>query len=209
MDGKSNSYVYWKTVISSQLRNNAWYRDSHGLFDYNASWYSESEIYVEGSWFLNRDINDWIQLSEYNLDIEFDDTYRSEYEHSKTLASLAEIGGDYYLFHKASKIISNREKIWWVIKSFKTNKHGFRGHLLQKADKIRFGRLVYYVRDISSDPSNERDRENYDKNLINETKYEGDNIQEIMNSLENSHNNSKLTITLIFLFIHSFIHSIF
>ena len=59
--------------------------------------------------------------------------------------------------------------------------------MLQKADKIRFGRLVYYVRDISSDPSNERDRENYDKNLINETKYEGDNIQEIMNSLENSH----------------------
>lgn len=47
-----------------------------------------------------------------------------------------EINSDYYIYHKASKIVSNREKIWWVIKSFKNNKHGFRGHKLKRGDKI-------------------------------------------------------------------------
>lgn len=58
--GKSAKYVYVRTVT--------WFRDSHGLFDYDASRYTESDLYLEQSAFINRDGNDAAQISENNLD---------------------------------------------------------------------------------------------------------------------------------------------
>lgn len=124
----NNKYVYVRTIT--------WFRDSHGLFDYDAARYNESDLYMEKSAFINRDGNDGAQISEHNLDIGAEETFRSEFENSKTLASVVEIDNNYYLYNKASKIVSNREKIWWVIKSFKANRHGFKGHKLIKGDKV-------------------------------------------------------------------------
>jgi hypothetical protein len=103
-------------------------------------------VFLQNSAFINRDANDGIQISKFNLDnCDDEETIKSEFENSKTLASVTQIDGEYYLYNKASKIISNREKIWWVIKSFKTNKYGFRGHRLSKGDKLRFGRYVNII----------------------------------------------------------------
>ncbi|CAI2376075.1 unnamed protein product [Moneuplotes crassus] len=162
MNGALNKkYLYLRLVT--------WFRDSHGLFDYDSARYTESDIFIENSYFINRDGNDGIQLAQYNVENEGGDTFRSEYENSKCLASISQISGEYYLFHKADNVASNKEKLWWVIKSFKVNKYGYRGHKLKKGDKIRFGRLVYNVRDTSIDPTNERDMEkkqNFEGNQI-------------------------------------------
>ena len=95
---------------------------------------------MQGSGFINRDVSESAQISEFNLDQPINSPLKSEYQQSKTLASIVERDDQYYIYHKASKLISNREKIWWVIKSFKQNKHGFKGHRLAKGDKVRFGR---------------------------------------------------------------------
>ncbi len=106
----------------------SWFRDSHGLFDYDSPRYAESDIFIQNSLFVNRDGNDGIQLANYNIDDGTDDTFRSEFENSRCLASISQINGDYFLFHKGNNITSNKEKLWWVIKSFKVNKYGYRGH---------------------------------------------------------------------------------
>lgn len=73
---QSSKYVYVKQVT--------WFRDSHGLFDYDAISYTESDAYVEESVFINRDLNDLIRVSEYNLESGIDDTFRSELEGCKS-----------------------------------------------------------------------------------------------------------------------------
>lgn len=67
---KNNKYVYVKCIT--------WFRDSHGLFDYDAARYTESDSYIDNSLFINRDHNDFMRISDYNLDNGVDETFRSE-----------------------------------------------------------------------------------------------------------------------------------
>ena len=85
-----------------------------------------------------RQPNESVTISPINEEL-----YPDEIPENSTLASIVNIkeseNPGYYVFHKASRLVSNREKCWALLSQMPVNRYGFRGLKLQKGNKVRFG----------------------------------------------------------------------
>ena len=73
----------------------------------------------------------------------------------KSLLSVVQIDGEFYLHHKQNaETLSSKDLVWEVVKTKQNKGINFRGVKLQKNMKIKFGRVLYDIKDISTESDN-------------------------------------------------------
>ena len=118
-----------------------WYRDSHGLFDFESRQYSYSPPYQ----FLDSGV---LRLCDGDRIVVVPPS--SGPPNERDICSVVHMNGSYYAYHKKGLQLKSdfREQIWQVIKTLPKNAHGFSGHKLTRGDIVKLGRLALTVREI-------------------------------------------------------------
>ena len=95
-----NNYPYAYMII----RAATWFRDSHGLFDFDAKRYMESEIYFKNSGFIGRTSDDMIKFmyskQDEILENDSEDGLHIQKYETKALISVIRYKDQYYAFTK-------------------------------------------------------------------------------------------------------------
>lgn len=112
-----------------------WYRDSHGLFDYDSQHVVKSKMNLFLSCFLNKRDDDKILISQATSRCDSD------------LLSVAYIEGSYYMHN-------DQGYMWKVLKSVKRNGSRSKPYKLSKGDILKLGRYIFEVKEISSRSEN-------------------------------------------------------
>lgn len=81
------------------LKAATWFRDSHGLFDFDAKRYIQSEIYFKNSGFIGRTGLDTLKFMQSKKDQileNSDDSLNNDYRELKALISVAKFKNRYF-----------------------------------------------------------------------------------------------------------------
>jgi hypothetical protein len=100
------------------LKAATWYRDSHGLFDFEARLYTDSEFYFKNSGFIGITDADTIKFMTSKadeIDNESQDSFNKPYNKLKSLLSVVKYKNRYFLFTKDRYTNTKKEKIWHVL----------------------------------------------------------------------------------------------
>lgn len=114
----------------------------------------ESEAYFRNSGFIGRTSQDSIRYMYSKNDeiIDEDSDSSNSYKWEiRALLSIIRFKKEYYVFTKNRITKNKRNKIWHVINS-QFQKSNFKGWMIQKGDYLRFGKIVYKVKYISTIP---------------------------------------------------------
>lgn len=129
-----------------------WNKDSHGLFDYENSYYDMKKFIIGDNATLAR-LNNEITCIPDNEEV--DPANRDSLEPLLTIAKNARSEGKYYLDIQTPKF-TNKDSIYLIVRSLKC-KDGRtqRGYSLSPGDTIKLGRVEYRVTEmqVGNDPS--------------------------------------------------------
>ena len=108
-----------------------WYRDSHGLFDYDSQHIIKNKMKLFLSCHLSKRDDDHVEISS------------SSYLRDSDIVSIAYLNGSYYMHN-------SKGYMWQVIKSFKRFGGKAKNHKLAMGDIMKLGRYIFEVKGISS-----------------------------------------------------------
>lgn len=113
------------------IEGRTWYRDSHGLYDYDSQHIVRNKMKLFLSCHLNKRDDDKIEIS------------KDVYLRDSDLTSIAYMGGKYYMYNA-------KGYMWQVIKSTKRFGHKAKNHRILQGDVLKLGRYIFEVKSISS-----------------------------------------------------------
>jgi hypothetical protein len=100
------------------VKGATWYRDSHGLFDFEARLYTDSEFYFRNSGFIGITDTDnlkFMRNKSDQIDNGSQDSIDKPYRSLKGLLSVVKYKNKYFVFTRDRYTSTKKDKIWHVM----------------------------------------------------------------------------------------------
>ncbi|CAI2383643.1 unnamed protein product [Moneuplotes crassus] len=201
----SEADKYLESLDYVTVKSATWARDSFCLFDFESRHYIHSEFYFKNSGFLGITDSDHIQFmlsKSQEVNQNSVESMDPENRSLKALVSIIKFRDKYYCFSSDRSPDSKKKQLWRVATRSPSNSTAPSGILLKKGMQVRFGKIQYKIKYISTIPNKDIPKNKLKKSKtkivpINdpdrENLHHGDEESKMMQ--ESLANNSAMAIT--------------